>query len=648
MNRVQTFLVVILALMLVPLSGCVTDGAEGPEGPEGPLGPQGMHGENGTNGSDGVDGRPGTNGTDGENGQPGADGISTQVSTFIEYPGEVCEAGGLRIEIGKDMDDNGFLTANEVDEVAYVCDGVDGADASQPASSSTTTLHAVERLGKSDGCPAGGRMMMHGLDNGDNGGTAANGMLELGEVDDYTTYCSTQRVALVDDALPGIFGINPTSYQGMKLVVDDTLYFSADDGIHGEELWAYNLTTDELWMVADIREGENGSYPGYWLGIQHGSQIFFGAYTDETGHELWGHDHSTGTTWLVANLVADQQQVGGSNPGDDIEIMLGNTLYFSAFTLEYATELWAYNTINQSTWLVHDIHMGSSANPGWYMNFIYDDVLYFTARDMGNVHDLWAHNPANSTTWKVAVFGYEPHTHPGNFMEHLIGDTLYFDAHGPLGRELMAYNLTSDTSWVVADLAVGGSSDPGRHMSVVVDDTLLFDTADGSLWAHSTTNHSTWRVMQHSGTNPGEGTKESVIGSTAFFQAHSPAAGPELWAYNANNATAWQVANIVEGTEGSTPGQNMMLGLNGILYFDASKHETGRELWAHDPTDGSVWVVIDIYKDSPEFTTPDPNSNPGLRFWAVHGGQLFFDANDAQHGRELWKMWFEHTVSYGP
>ena len=49
-----------------------------------------------------------------------------------------------------------------------------------------------------------------------------------------------------------------------------------------------------------------------------------------------------------------------------------------------------HHPANNSTWLVEDIHHGSSSNPGWLMHFVYNDVLYFTARDMMNVHDLGA------------------------------------------------------------------------------------------------------------------------------------------------------------------------------------------------------------------------------------------------------------------
>ena len=80
--------------------------------------------------------------------------------------------------------------------------------------------------------------------------------------------------------------------------------------------------------------------------------------------------------------------------------------------------MWAHRPANNSTWMVEDIHHGSSSNPGWFMHFVYEDVLYFSARDMMNVHDLWAHNQTNGTTWKVASFGMAPWTHPGDNFEY--------------------------------------------------------------------------------------------------------------------------------------------------------------------------------------------------------------------------------------
>ena len=656
MNRTAAVLLTLL-VALMPLAGCISDGVDGNDGAPGETGAQGLPGQDGADGLDGVDGLNGTDGADGINGADGADGSngtdgldgkSTLIRTFIESPGEVCAGGGVGLQVGIDDNGDGFLSAVEIDETVYVCDGANGQDGAEGGSTAGMVLSDSIRLSKSDGCPAGGRLMAFGLDDGDNGGTAGNGLLESGEIDDQTTYCSDQRVSFVDDARPGTTGSKPVAYQGMRISIEENLYFAADDGVHGYELWGYNSTTDEMWMVADIRQGAAGSFPGYLLAVKHGTRLFFGAYTDENGTELWAHDHTTGATWMAANVNSDQQVQSGSNPGDDIEIMYGDTLYFSAFTNAHGTELWAYNTITQNTWLVQDIHEGSSANPGWYMHFLHNDVLYFTARDNGNVHDLWAHNQSNGTTWKVVGFGPDPMAHPGQYMDHLIGDTVYFDAQTPMGRELLAYNLLNHSTWMVADLELGqASSNPGEHMSLLVGDTLLFDTADDSLWAHDTSNGTTWRVMQHTGTNAGEGTHETVVGTMAFFQAQDNAGGAELWAYDAEIGQAFRAADIVPGADGSNPGQNMMVGLSGVLYFDASTHSTGRELWAHDPADGSTWVVADIAYDDPNYTTPDPSSNPARSFWAFHNGCLFFDAYESETGREMWKMCLEHTITYG-
>ncbi|DAC32390.1 MAG TPA: hypothetical protein HA356_03340, partial [Candidatus Poseidoniaceae archaeon] len=53
----------------------------------------------------------------------------------------------------------------------------------------------------------------------------------------------------------------------------------------------------------------------------------------------------------------------------------GDTLYFSADDGSSGYELWAHNTSNASTWQVTDIDSTGSSNPGQYMEILVGDTL---------------------------------------------------------------------------------------------------------------------------------------------------------------------------------------------------------------------------------------------------------------------------------
>ena len=58
----------------------------------------------------------------------GVEGDAPLISTTTEAAGANCAAGGLRIDIGSDADDDGTLTGDEIDTTEYVCNGDDGTD----------------------------------------------------------------------------------------------------------------------------------------------------------------------------------------------------------------------------------------------------------------------------------------------------------------------------------------------------------------------------------------------------------------------------------------------------------------------------------------------------------------------------------------
>ncbi|MDP6869636.1 MAG: hypothetical protein QGI21_02545, partial [Candidatus Poseidoniaceae archaeon] len=410
----------------------ICNGAPGPQGPAGQDGADGADGTNGTDGADGSqgpagqDGADGADGTNGTDGADGADGNTTlTVITTLSSSSSNCGGdGGVQIDVGVDDNKNGVLDSNEIDDTTYICnggdgvngqdgadgtngtdgaDGQDGADGTNGSASPNTMLTSISSPPATMGCDAGGRVMQQGLDNGDGGGTAQNGILEAGEVDYTTTYCSKYVVWMVVDIRSGSSGSSPGYY--MEILVGDTIYFDAYDGIDHRELWAQDTSNHSTWLVADINDplvGLGSSNPGALMSILVGDTLYFSAYDGIDGMELWAHDTSNHSTWQVADINSGNA-ASHSNPGYYMEILVGDTIYFDAYDGNDGIELWAHDTSNHSTWQVADINSGSSdSSPGQYMAILVGDTLYFSADDGNDGKELWAHDTSNHSTWQVA------------------------------------------------------------------------------------------------------------------------------------------------------------------------------------------------------------------------------------------------------
>ena len=219
-------------------------------------------------------------------------------------------------------------------------------------------------------CSSGGRIVRQGLDNGDGGGTAENGVLEGGEVDYTTTYCSYFIVKRMTDISPG-GGLNGNSLPNGFVVIGTRIFFEATHTDSGAELWAYETINGSTWLVADINPGSASGYAYDMVSI--GTRLYFGA-TDGSGHELWAHETNNDSTWEAAGL-----QLGYFNM-QEIKAM-GTRLYFDAFG-GTCRELWVHETTNDSTWQVIDIWSGNGFCMDTSPEFTaMDTQLYFKADD---------------------------------------------------------------------------------------------------------------------------------------------------------------------------------------------------------------------------------------------------------------------------
>jgi CSLREA domain-containing protein len=131
------------------------------------------------------------NGVKGDTGDAGFNGLVKM--TTIGTGDATCPTGGQKIDSGLDNGDgdgtarNGTLEPGEIDGSSILCNGFKGDQG-------FNTLIRTATLAINDPtCPTGGQRILSGLDNGDGGGTANDGVLQDGEVDGAAALCTGAR-----------------------------------------------------------------------------------------------------------------------------------------------------------------------------------------------------------------------------------------------------------------------------------------------------------------------------------------------------------------------------------------------------------------------------------------------------------------------
>ena len=275
---------------------------------------------------------------------------------------------------------------------------------------------------------------------------------------------------MVKDINPGI---TESSWPDYLTEVDGIVYFEAYDGTHGSELWKSDGTDTGTVMVKDIYPGSgtyyaNNSSPSYLTEMD--GILYFQADDGIHGRELWRSNGTEAGTYMVKDIYAGSEDCNADNLFDKNGI-----LYFSADDGMHGQELWRSDGTESGTFMVKDINPGpEDSNPSYFME--HNGILYFGADNGTDGHELWRSNGTKNGTSMLK----DIHSGPGDSSPiYLIefNGKLWFSANdGINGRELWASDGTEVNTVIIKDIAPGPRySSP---LSFKSSNGMLFFTAN--------------------------------------------------------------------------------------------------------------------------------------------------------------------------
>lgn len=374
----------------------------------------------------------------------------------------------------------------------------------------------------------------------------------------------------------------PEGFTTVGFGLSQKVVFIANNGSNGREIWITNGSEAGTTLLKDINVAAYGSTPVYLT--QFYFRALFSADDGVNGRELWITDGTQANTYMVKDIKVGNMSSNPSKP-----IVYNSKAFFVAESSGYGAELWCTDGTESGTSLVKDINSG--ADPAFYMDLfgykingcVYNNKLYFAARTNAEGEELWVTDGTSSGTTMVKDISIY-NSSPKNFF--VFNNKLYFTAND--------------------------------------------DTYGQQLFYTDGTESGTVRITSHFYSN-GTINNFTVMNNNFYFFATDSLQDTEPWVSDGTEQGTVMIKNI-NATGSSNPGFFPFCEYNGYMYFVA-KETSEVELFRTDGTYSGTTKV------SPATSLYNP-----LQFtqyqdrMVVYNNSLYFGAAYTTHLRELWKL----------
>jgi ELWxxDGT repeat protein len=359
----------------------------------------------------------------------------------------------------------------------------------------------------------------------------------------------------------------------------------------------------------------------------HGNRIVGSAADNDHGMELWTSDGTAAGTKLLKNIFAD-----GSSWGWQPRKLGKDHILFSALDDQDGEEPWITDGTTSGTHLVRDINPGSDSSSPVTFSDLGNGQAVFRATEPAHGRELWVTDGSAAGTRLVRDIATGKRDAFGDYFTRsdfpVVGGRALFFAFG-IDASVIGYGLWSSD----------GTDSGTRRFEPNVG---AFYGSDAVVAGNAAYVGTTAGYLKTNGTEEGtiviadNGVTLGVAGSNVFFAGTGFGHSNELWVTDGTPAGTRLVKNIqppspLEYVQVFPYDAAAVVG--DALFFFADDAIHGTELWRSDGTEAGTSLVKDI---APGAASSFVRIVEGSAMTEYHG-LLSFVADDGVHGAELWR-----------